>query len=322
MKCRICGAPLGGPVFLAKEMMFGLKETFSYLKCGTCGVLQICDIPTDISKFYPSEYYSLALNTYEPGSLKRFGRQMRDRYAVSGKGFFGRMLFSRFPNPELRAFAAVPLRREMAILDMGCGKGTLLRALHNIGFRNLTGIDPYVEHEIHLSGLQILRKSIHEVEGNWDIIRLHHTLEHLDGQSEALRAVAKNLKSDGLCIISIPLVSGDAWEVYGTNWVQLDAPRHFFLHTPESMNLLVEQARMTIRQTIYDSTGFQFWGSEQYKRGVPLMAETSYLRNPSASFFSRLDIERFDARAVELNRQNRGDQATFFLVKKTPAHPR
>jgi len=34
----------------------------------------------------------------------------------------------------------------------------------------------------------------------------------------------------GWCVIRIPTVSSFAWEHYREQWVQLDAPRHFFLH--------------------------------------------------------------------------------------------
>ena len=36
----------------------------------------------------------------------------------------------------------------------------------------------------------------------------------------------------------IPVKSQTIWEKYGVNWSQIDAPRHFFLHTIKSFKIL------------------------------------------------------------------------------------
>jgi hypothetical protein len=38
--------------------MYGTRETFSYLACADCGCLQISNIPADLARYYPSDYYS------------------------------------------------------------------------------------------------------------------------------------------------------------------------------------------------------------------------------------------------------------------------
>ena len=50
----------------------------------------------------------------------------------------------------------------------------------------------------------------------------------------------------------------------------------------------------------YDSSGFQFWGSEVYRRRLPLDIN----RPP----FSPRQLAAFDRRADLANRRNRGDQ--------------
>lgn len=45
------------------EMMFGFGEEFAYFECSKCGCLQISEIPVDISKYYPSDYYSFSQNS-------------------------------------------------------------------------------------------------------------------------------------------------------------------------------------------------------------------------------------------------------------------
>ena len=56
--CKICKNAQDNIVFWAQEKMFNMNEQFQYLECSRCGCLQIKDIPTDIEKYYPSNYYS------------------------------------------------------------------------------------------------------------------------------------------------------------------------------------------------------------------------------------------------------------------------
>lgn len=60
----------------------------------------------------------------------------------------------------------------------------------------------------------------------------------------------------------------------------------------------------------------QFWASEQYQKNIYLESEESYLRNPKKSIFTKDDINNFCQRAVELNEQEQGDSASFYLKRK------
>ncbi len=65
----------------------------------------------------------------------------------------------------------------------------------------------------------------------------------------------------------------------------------------------------------YDSTAFQFWGSEQYVRDIPLSDHRSYYVNPDRSIFTEKQMADYAACAAELNAHSRGDQAVFYLRK-------
>lgn len=95
----------------------------------------------------------------------------------------------------------------------------------------------------------------------------HHSFEHISDPLEALETVRSLLAPNGRCLIRVPVVSW-ARNEYGANWVQIDAPRHFFLHTEKSMEILAEKVGLEITRVEYDSTEFQFWGSELSKRGA------------------------------------------------------
>lgn len=103
------------------------------------------------------------------------------------------------------------------------------------------------------------------------------------------------------------MASSYAWERYRENWVQLDAPRHLFLHSPGSIELLSQSAGLTLSRIEYDSTEFQFTGSERYARGLRMS-------DPGWSF-SGSEIRLFQRQARELNAQGSGDQAAFYFTK-------
>jgi hypothetical protein len=116
-------------------------------------------------------------------------------------------------------------------------------------------------------------------------------------------------------LIRIPTVSSYAWKYYKSNWVQIDAPRHFFLHSIKSIELLASEIDLRPVDIIYDSDAFQFWGSEQYLRGIHLYSERSLLKGQSKSIFSASEIDTFTKKAEDLNKHKQGDQAAFYLRK-------
>ena len=98
--------------------------------------------------------------------------------------------------------------------------------------------------------------------------------------------------------------------------VALDAPRHLFLHTVESIELLAKQAGFKVADLEFDSTTLQFVGSELYLRDIPLKDGTSDSQNPQSSIFSAEQLQDFKATALKLNKTRDGDQACFYLYKE------
>ena len=133
---------------------------------------------------------------------------------------------------------------------------------------------------------------------------------------ETLDRVYQLMSAGGTCMIRIPLVSSEAWEKYGVNWIQLDAPRHFFLYSIQSLKILAERTKFKIKEIIYDSNESQFWGSQQFIEDIPLLSENSYARNPEKSIFSRAEIKEYKKMAQELNSCSKGDQAAIYMVKE------
>jgi 2-polyprenyl-3-methyl-5-hydroxy-6-metoxy-1,4-benzoquinol methylase len=319
MKCKICGNSENNNSYTVKEMMYGTKDKFDYFQCSNCECLQITDIPNNLEDYYPTNYYSYKA----PKSLKRknpfkfYRNKLRDRYSLFKKGFLRKLLYNQHPKDFHPMLARVKPTEQSSILDVGCGNGKILLKLADMGFRNLQGADPFIKKDTILeNGVKILKQDIHEVVSKWDIIMFNHSYEHVTDPAKTLESTFKALNDDGVCIIRIPTVSSHVWGKYRENWVGLDAPRHLFLHSIKSIKYLAEQANLTLEDVAYDSTDFQFWGSEQYLKGISLFDPKSYKVNPKNSIFTKSQITEFKNQADELNNNKQGDSCAFFLRKK------
>lgn len=156
--------------------------------------------------------------------------------------------------------------------------------------------------------MKTAKKSVHDLQGTWDVNMYHHSFEHVPDPILELRAAARLLGKGGVCLLRIPTVSSHAWDHYRENWYQIDAPRHLFLHSVENMSVLAESAGFRVHSVVYDSTADPFARSESYKLGIPFTSRGS-------PRFSTSQWRRWKEKARELNRQKRGDQAAFYLLR-------
>lgn len=311
--CRICSDAGPHALYVAREMMFGMRDSFEYFQCSDCGCLQIREFPEDPSRYYPQEYYSFAPPP-SGRSLEDTTRPLRVRYAFTGKGIPGRLLSLKFPysfSGARRWISISGVSWDSRILDVGCGAGELLRDMATMGFRDLTGVDPMLAGPIETPpGVRIERSTIHDLDGAFDLIMLHHTLEHIPDQAETMRSAARLLAPGGWLLVRVPVSDSYAWSHYRENWVQLDPPRHYFLHSRRSLHLLGEGAGLRLAHVEHDSTAFQFLGSEMYRRGIPLV---------QGAAFSRRENWGYRRRAAELNAAGEGDQAAFYFTSAAAA---
>jgi 2-polyprenyl-3-methyl-5-hydroxy-6-metoxy-1,4-benzoquinol methylase len=323
--CKLCDNSRDNISYTAQEMMYGTKEKFEYIKCSKCGCLQIKIIPGDLGKYYPDTYYSF--KNYEVKSrnhLKTFIRHQIAKCYLHKRSFFG-CFFSKYlkrlPEEYFNWINALNLTFDARILDVGAGSGDLLFSMHEYGFKNVIGIDPNISNQINNSnGVVIYKTNLTQMKENissqiqlFDLIMFNHSFEHMPDPTDVLKNARALLEPKGLMLIRVPVCDTFAWKEYGVDWVQFDAPRHLFLHTTKSITLLAKKFGFKLIRTDYDSNEFQFWGSEQYKKGISLNETQSYLINPSTSKFSKNKIDNYREKAVKLNKNNDGDQACFYF---------
>jgi len=318
--CDICGEVSGNKFHAICEMMNGVRDVFRYVECPACGCMRLENIPDNIAAYYPEDYYSFKKpDSSEDGSVESFLNRQKTLYRLGGKSIIGRLLSpgKRKKIPQyINWFRRAHILFDSKILDVGCGAGAFLLSIQKDGFRDLLGVDPYIKSDIiYDCGVKILKKELSGLNGQFDLIMLNHSLEHMTGHFKIFEELRRLLKDSGCLLIRMPVMSSFAWREYGVNWVQCDAPRHLFLHSVKSLKILAEKCGFEVRDTVFDSTEFQFWGSIQYQINIPLNDPGSYTVSPGKSIFSQDDIKKFKRRADELNKNGDGDQACFYLYK-------
>lgn len=312
MTCRICQNTENNRAFTAREMMFGFRDEFTYFECPKCECVQIKDVPPNLAKYYPPNYYSFQ----KAGALKTFLKVRLAEYSYSGRSFIGWLLAKAMgPNQAMESIKRVNVPRDAAILDVGCGSGDLLLLMRAIGFTNLTGADPFIEKDIvYDSGVKVWKKDLGQISQSFNLIMSHHSFEHMTNPVEILTHAQRILKPGGLLIIRVPVAGSYAWKTYGADWIQLDPPRHIFCPSVKSMKMLAERTGLRLGEVIHESSEFQFWGSEQYKCDIPLHDPRS-LGPLWKQALSRWKMGEYRRRAAELNAKGEGDSACFHFQK-------
>lgn len=275
-KCRICGYEANAKRYDAIEMMNGTRERFTYFECPECHCLQIENIPDDLEQYYGGDYYSYDFKYNCNSDVDR----------------------TEFDHTR--------------ILDIGCGAGAFLCQLYIWKFDNLTGCDPFIEEDIHYpNGINIYKKTIHEMEGKFDWIYMKDSYEHVTDPMEVMTSIKRLLAPGGTAAISLPVYPNIAFDMFGTSWYQLDAPRHIYLHSKQSMKYLTERCGLTIRKIRFDSNYGQITKSFLYTKGISLWKQTL---EDVGKYFTPQDIKDLMKLSDDANEKEYGDHATFFVT--------
>jgi SAM-dependent methyltransferase len=311
MGCRICGSRELGPPIELREMMFGTGEQFLYKRCVECGCLQILERPASMEKYYPHTYYSYA---GEGSRVQTIKSKVRNLLSLHGPSwlFAGRDWWELGARKSIRDLRVA---RSSRILDLGCGNGNLIASLADLGFSNVLGADPFISADIvHSNGVRIKKCEADRIEGQFDVVMLHHSLEHMWDQQKAMADVARLVRTGGQCLIRIPTIDCWAWDNYGRDWIALDPPRHFYLHSRGSIVRLLEGAGFRVTAIIDDASPLQILGSEKIRRGEPLLNPKSGSAD-YADFLPQELIRSSSARTLQLNRTGRGDNIAVHARK-------
>lgn len=237
-QCRICNNDKINKKIKLHGTMYGTRGEFDYFICSSCGCLQIKECPEDIAKYYDSDqYYSFNMNKR---SLRNELLFLQLKNQIKGFNILG--WFVGYIYPVYYKYLKY-VNYDEAILDVGCGDGEFLRWLGRLGFSNVMGIDPFVSNDIELDGKLLVASGDvrdYSFQQKYKMITLIHSIEHVYEQKEEIEALDRILEDDGYIVMQTPLFSEYYWNRYGDNLYTLDPPRHFYLHTKNSMVKLMQ----------------------------------------------------------------------------------
>lgn len=231
MTCRICGNREGNTPWRLSELLFCTGESFDYFECASCGCLQIASVPESLAAYYPREYF--AFKRYDKlarPSLRGVFDRARVGHVLEGwnlVGWIGQHMAKPLDYVTWARLAGVTTKARL--LDVGCGGGRILLRMRLGGFESCQGVDPFIPETLrYRNGVVVHKCTLEElkqrIDKPFDFIMMHHSLEHMPDQHQAMQAVVDVLSDNGAVLIRVPVASSYAWEHYREHWVSLDPP--------------------------------------------------------------------------------------------------
>jgi len=162
--------------------------------------------------------------------------------------------------------------RDAPVIDVGCGNGEYLAMLQALGLKVL-GV------ETDPSATEILRRrGIPFAEGTLEsaglqpesagMVTMRHVIEHLPDPAATLAACWRVLRPGGIFVARTPNYAGFGHQVFGSDWVALDPPRHLFGCTPPGARSLFTRTpfRSCVIRSVATSAGYIYDTSMSIRR--------------------------------------------------------
>jgi 2-polyprenyl-3-methyl-5-hydroxy-6-metoxy-1,4-benzoquinol methylase len=257
-KCNLCGHKSFSHLFDSCDRFYGIKGQFKLYKCLNCGIVFIYPQPSDVelAKYYPKNYYSYSPGKTRAGLIGKIVRYLKDPFRIFYILLYVKVFhFDKGLSPIAGG----------NILDVGCGAGDFLVKFKQKGM-NCYGveIDSTAAETAKARGLNI---TIGQLENGkfsddyFDIIVVHHVLEHLRDPQAVIQKIKRLLKPSGLLVVAVPNIESLCFWVFRKYWSQLDVPRHLYSFSKKTLSRYLEDEGFNITKIACNSTPFQFLSS-------------------------------------------------------------
>jgi len=187
-ECPVCGSVSFKLMFtqeFAKIEGVSFLDNYDVVSCEQCGFVYASNIPEQADF---NEYYIKA-NKYE--------LEIEQPDIITGK-------YEHLVQEIMR----FNIDKTAPIVDIGCARSEILRSLQNIGFSNLTGIDPSIKNIEYLkskgiNGINATIKTIDTSE-QYEIVFFLAVLEHIRDLHQTLNSLYAITATNGLIVVSVP----------------------------------------------------------------------------------------------------------------------
>jgi 2-polyprenyl-3-methyl-5-hydroxy-6-metoxy-1,4-benzoquinol methylase len=207
--CPLCGAEAALAFTVTDRNRAITDRRFDYLRCRDCASYFLADVPSDLGRYYPPEYYALPspaeLNHLAAGESHKL-KLLEQAGAVGGR-----------------------------LVEIGSGFGVFARAANTAGFA-VTAIEmdgrccEYLESIVGVRAIHSATPA--ETLATLPpsrVIALWHVIEHLPNPWQVLEAIASNLAPGGVLAVATPNPEAIQFRLLRERWAHVDAPRHLFL---------------------------------------------------------------------------------------------
>ncbi len=225
-----CPHPAAGAetIFPAFDYISG--ETFQVARCRQCGQVVTLPVPADIGRYYPAGYYG-------DKQGRRFPAMME---------WLQEKLYAWRSGQVLRRLK----RKNAKVLDVGCGRGLLLRAFQRNGC-DVTGTEfsdgacRFAREVLKLPVRVGLLLELNFPDNSFDVVVMWHVLEHVSDPRPTLAEVSRILRPGGLFLVAVPNFGSPEARLTKAGWFHLDSPRHLSHHTHASLSKILGEAGLS-----------------------------------------------------------------------------
>jgi 2-polyprenyl-3-methyl-5-hydroxy-6-metoxy-1,4-benzoquinol methylase len=205
-------------------------------RCQACGFVMQTNPPqpTELARYYPSDYYSYNSSQDLLSILKE-----KARLITKPIPFLHKLIL--FQDCLLEC-----TDQEKKLLDAGCGDGAALKTLRSLGWRHLFGteINPQVVESLTKQGFQARQASDLASSGfepqQFDTIRMYHVLEHVYDPSKEIKTAHGILKPGGQLLLGLPNFDSIYRKIFGRYFFALQLPTHISHFNPQTIHRLLE----------------------------------------------------------------------------------
>ena len=271
------------------DRLYGVPGDWDMIKCSNsdCGLLWLEPMPKieDIPELY-KKYYTHTISKPMPTYLNNIYERIREGVLASYFGYkeatnsmvwliLGRIL-GLFPLLRERIGGTVmwlKASQRGRLLEVGCGGGKQLQRLHKLGW-NVVGIEPDNEAAGFVRtnfGLDVRSCSLEEAklpDASFDVIIMHHVIEHLYDPLKTLRECERILQKKGLLVVVTPNAMSSGIKRYGQDWRGFEVPRHLHLFTPRAFKYAIIDAGFLVKsmKTLVSRGGLVWINSDSIRK--------------------------------------------------------